>query len=89
MVKSHDEHVIIPSVLKEHVEANTLRTINALTQTLVHCMIPIVEEDPYMHHGHMYTSCKFLCTFGSHARDCADNELVTNQFLNEIFGIET
>ena len=89
MVKPHDEHVIIPLVLKEHVEANTLRTINALTQTLIHCMIPIVEEDPAMHHGHMCTSCESLCTFGSHARDCADNGLVTNPFVNEIFDIET
>ena len=31
MVHPQHEHVIIPSVVKEHVEVNTLGTINALT----------------------------------------------------------
>ena len=31
MVKPQGEHVTIPSVVKEHVEANALGTINALT----------------------------------------------------------
>ena len=35
-IKPHGEHVIISLVVKEHVEANTLRTINALMQTLIH-----------------------------------------------------
>ena len=31
VVHPQHEHVIIPSIVKEHVEANTLGTINALT----------------------------------------------------------
>ena len=31
IIKPQGEHVIIPSVVKEHVETNTLGTINALT----------------------------------------------------------
>lgn len=46
MVKPHHEHVTIPSIVKEHVEASTLGTINALTQTLIHCMSPLVEGEP-------------------------------------------
>ena len=37
VVKIQGEHVIIPSIMKEHVETSTLGTINALTQTLIHC----------------------------------------------------
>ena len=85
MVKPKGEHVTIPSVVKEHVEANTLGTINALTQALIHCMSPLVEEEPFVHRGHMCTSCKF----GSHARDSVDDGLVTDQFLNETFCIDT
>ena len=47
--KPQCEHVTIPSVVKEHVEASTLGTINALTQTLIHCTIPLVEGEPSMH----------------------------------------
>ena len=36
VVKPQGEHVTIPSVVKEHVEASALGTINALTQTLIH-----------------------------------------------------
>ena len=68
----------IPSVVKEHVEARTLGTINALTQTLIHCTSPLVEEKLSVHHGHMCTSCGSLCTFGNHVGDGADNGLVTN-----------
>ena len=46
MVKPEGEHVTIPSVVKEHVEANTLVTINDLTRTLIHCTSPLVEEEP-------------------------------------------
>ena len=55
IVKPHGEHVIIPSVVKEHVETSTLGTINALMQTLIHCASPLVEEEPSLHHGHMCT----------------------------------
>ena len=89
MVKPQCEHVTIPSVVKENVEANTLGTINALTQTLIHSMSPLVEGEPSMHHGHMCTSCGSLCTFGTHARDGVDHGLVTDQFLNETLGIDT
>ena len=80
--------MIIPSVVKEHVEDNTLGTINALTQTLINCMSPLVEEEPSAHRSHMRTSCG-LCTFSSHTGDSVDDGLVTDQFLNETFGIET
>ena len=79
----------IPSVLKEHVEVSTLGTVNALTQTLIHSMSPLVEGEPFFLCGHMCTSCGSLCTFGSHAGDAADDGLVTDQFLNETFGIDT
>ena len=52
-------------------------------------MIPLVEEEPSACHNHMCTSCGSLCTFGSHAGDGADDGLVTDQFLNETFGIDT
>lgn len=74
--------------MKEHVETNTLGTINALTQTLIHYMSPLVEEEPSGHRSHMCTSCGSLCTFGSHARDNMDDGLVTNQFPSLRFGIE-
>ena len=69
MVKHHGEHVTIPSVVKEHVEANALGTINALTQTLIHSTSPLVEGEPSVRRGHMCTSCGSLCTFGTHAGD--------------------
>ena len=65
VVKPQGEHVIIPLVVKEHVETSTLGTINALTQTLIHYTSPLVEEEPFVHCGHMCTSCGSLCTFGS------------------------
>ena len=79
----------IPSVVKEHVEASTLRTINALMQTLIHCMSPLVEEEPSMCHGHMCTSCKSLCTFGSHVGDSVDDGLVTYEFPSDTIDIDT
>ncbi len=79
----------IPSVVKEHVETITLGTINTLMQTLIHCMSPLVEQEPSVCHGHMCTSCGCLCTFGSHGGDSMDDGLVTNKFLNETFGIDT
>ena len=78
----------IPSVVKEHVEASALGTINALMQTLIHSTSPLVEGEPYVHCGHMCTSCGSLCTFGTHAGDGVDDGLVTDQFLNDTFGIE-
>ena len=81
--------MIIPLVVKEHVEAHTLGTINALMKTLIHCMSPLVEEDPFAHRNHIYTSCESLCTFDSHAGDNADDGLVTDQFLNDTFVIDT
>lgn len=42
-----------------------------------------------MHCGHMCTSYSSLCTFGTHAGDGADDGLITNQFLNDTFGIDT
>ena len=78
IVKPQGEHVTIPSIVKEHVEANTLGTINSLTQTLIHCMFPLVEEEPSVQCGHMCTSCGSLCTFGSHARDSMDDGVVTD-----------
>ena len=69
VVKLQGEHVIIPLVVKEHVATNTLGTINALTKTLIHYTSPLVEEEPFVHHNHMCTSCGSLCTFGSHAID--------------------
>ena len=45
VVHPQHENVIIPSVVKEHVEANTLGTINALMQTLIHSMSPLVEGE--------------------------------------------
>ena len=89
MVKPQCEHVTIPSVVKEHVEANALGTINALTLTLIHCTSPLVEEEPFVRRGHMCTSCGSLCTFGTHAGDGVDDGLITDQFLNETFGIDT
>ena len=68
----------IPLVVKEHVESSTLGTINALIQSLIHCMSSLVEEEPYVRHGHMCTSCGSLCGFGSHARDSMDDGLVTD-----------
>ena len=65
VVKPQGEHVTIPLVVKEHVEANTLGTSNSLTQTLIHCMSPLVERSLLC--SHMCTSCRFLYTFGSHA----------------------
>ena len=44
VVHPQREHVIIPSVVKEHVEASTLGTINALTQTLIHSTSPLVTD---------------------------------------------
>ena len=79
----------IPLVVKEHVEASTLGTINVLMHLLIHCTSPLVEEEPSVHRGHMCTSCRSLCTFGSHARDSVYDGLVTDQFLNETFDIET
>ena len=87
--KPQGEHVIIPSIMKEHVETSTLETINALTQSLIHCTYPLVEEEPSMHCGHMCTSCGSLWTFGTHARDGVDDGLVIDQFLNDKFGIDT
>ena len=52
-------------------------------------MSPLVEGEPSMCRGHMCTSCGSLCTFGTHAGDGADDGLVTDQFLNETFGIDT
>ena len=89
VVKPQREHVTIPLVVKENVEAITLGTINALTQTLIHSMSPLVEGEPYVCRGHMCTSCGSLCTFGTHAGDAADDGLITDQFLNEAFGIDT
>ena len=89
VVKPQGEHVTIPSVVKEHVEASPLGTINALTQTLIHCMSPLVKKEPSACHGHMCTSCGSLCTFGSHAGDSMDDGLVTDQFLSQTFGIDT
>ena len=77
MVKPHGEHVTIPSVVKEHVEA------------LIHCMSPLVEEEPFAHRGHMCTSCRSLCTFGSHVGVGVNDGLITDQFLNDTFGIDT
>ena len=51
-------------------------------------MSSLVEGDPSMHHCHKCTSCGSLCTFGTHAGDGADDGLVTDQFLNERFGID-
>ena len=78
VVKPQGEHVIIPSVVKEHVETSTLGTINALTQTLIHCTSSLVEEEPSLNRGHMCTSCGSLYTFGSHVRDSMDYGLVTD-----------
>ena len=78
----------IPLVVKEHVEANTLGTINALMQTLIHYTSPLVEVEPYVHRSHMCTSCRSLSTFGSHAGDSVNDGLLIDQFLNETFGIE-
>ena len=39
--------------------------------------------------GHMCTSCGSLYTFGTHARDGVDDGLVTDQFLNDTFSIDT
>ena len=68
----------IPSVVKKHVEANTLGTINALMQTLIHSISRLVEGEPSVHRGHMCTSCGSLCTFGTHAGDGEDDGLVTD-----------
>ena len=89
MVKPQGEHVTIPLVVKEHVEASTLGTINALTQTLINSTSPLVEGELSVCRGHMCTSCRSLCTFGTHAGDGADDGLVTDQFLNDTFGIDT
>ena len=89
MVKPQREHVTIPSIVKEHVKANALGTINALAQTLIHSMSPLVEGEPYVHHGHMCTSCESLCTFDTHVGDGADDVLITGQFLNDTFCINT
>ena len=78
----------IPLVVKEHVEATAIGTINALTQTLIYCMSPLVEGEPSLHRGHMCTSCGSLCTIDTHTRDGADDGLVIDQVLNETFGIE-
>ena len=79
----------IPSVVKEHIEASTLGTINSLTQIIIHYTSPLVEGETSMCRGHMCTSCGSLCTFGTHAGDGVDDGLVTNQFLNDTFGIDT
>ena len=89
VVKPQHKHVIIPSLVKEHVEASTLGTINALTQALIHSMSPLVEGEPSVHLGNMCTSCRSLCTFGTHVGDDVDDGLVTDQLLNETFGIDT
>ena len=81
--------MIIPSVVKEHVNTITLGTINALTQTLIHCTSSLVEEEPSVHHGHMCTSCGSLCTFENHVGDSMDNGLVTDEFLSDTFHIDT
>ena len=89
VVKPQGEHVTIPSVVKEHVEASTLGTINVWMQTLIHYMSPLVEEKPSMCRTHMCTSCESLCTFGSYPRDGLDDGLVTDEFLSDTFGTNT
>ena len=81
--------MISPSVVKEHVETSTLGTINSLTQTLIYYDSPLVEEEPSLCHSHMCTLCGSLCIFGTHAGNGADDGLITNQFLNDTFDIET
>ena len=76
VVKPQREHVTIPLVVKEHVEASALGTINDLTQTLIHSMSPLVEGEPSVRCSHMCTSCGSLCTFGTHAIDGADDGLI-------------
>ena len=81
--------MIILSLVKEHVETSTLGTINTLMHTLIHCNSPLVEKEPSVHCGHMWTSCGFICTFGCHVGDSMDDGLVTNQILSQTFGIDT
>ena len=87
IVKTHGEHVIIKQ--KEHVEKNTLGTINALTQTLIHCASPLVEEESFLCRGHICTSCGFLCTFSSHVGDNMDDGIFIDEFLSDTFGSDT
>ena len=54
IIKPQGDHVIIPLVVKEHLETSTLGTINALTHTLIHCVSPLVEEEPFAHCGYMH-----------------------------------
>ena len=56
---------------------------------LIHCTSSLVEEEPFVHHVHMYTSCGSLCTFGNHVGDNMDDGLVTDEFLSDTFGIDT
>ena len=76
VVKPQGDHVTIPLVVKEHVEARALGAINSLTQTLIHCTRPLVEGEPFAHHGNMCTSCGSLCTFGNHVGDGADDGII-------------
>lgn len=89
IVRPQGEHVIIPLVVKEHVETNTLGTINALTQTLIHCGSPLVEEEPFLCCRRMCMSCWSLWMFGSYVGDTMDDGLITDEFLSDTFVINT
>lgn len=99
------EHVIIPSIVKESIEVETLDSISSLTQTLIQYARPLVEGDAsddvdssrHRVPAHFCRSCGSLCTYypsssenaGARAEFATQNIVMTESLLNETFGIDT
>jgi len=96
------EHVSIPSIVKESVEVDTLRSISALTQSIIE------HADPATQSGlgdsarsrvppHTCQACGSACGYdpmdsqdaGAQATSAAEQMVMTDTLLSETFGLDT
>ena len=57
------EHIVVHSIVKEHVEAHTLGTISAMTWSFIWVIFPFLVDELHHYRGHMCMSCGALYTF--------------------------
>lgn len=88
-------HIVIPFIMKESAEVNTLQSISSLTQSIIQCASPVVQHHPRESSRgkippHSHQVYDFSYTYDPTENQEASVEMaMTYDILNEAFSVDT
>lgn len=94
LARPNFDHITIHSIVKEGVEMETLESISSLNQTLIQHSRPLAQGEVSESFRprcppHLCQKYGSLCVYGYEDASIEDLIVMTNDFLNETYGINS